>query len=173
MKTMMETKANKDAEAINRIIAKYSERARGYGAVIAVIVAFISLYGAKTNYLPFVLCVAYFVIEYLYHISITIMYKTVLHKYFEAIDDGFKLKHSNNSKHDGYDVEVSSEDTYANIMAERVKETQNYGRRGALNVAVSNNRHSIISRNISIYGTIEMLFNSIILIAAILTLALS
>lgn len=90
---MENQKRNKDADIVNNIIAKYSSRARNIGLGLAAFVVVLSvLISEKIILSAFILGMLYIVSEYLYAVSITILNKSVLHKYFESIEDGFILK---------------------------------------------------------------------------------
>lgn len=83
-------KRSQDGDTINSIIAKYSEQARDNGKIFTIFILFMSIITKCT--VSFWLCQLYFVIEYLYTISISIIYKSVLSKYFISIDGGYALK---------------------------------------------------------------------------------
>ena len=83
-------KRSQDGDTINSIIAKYSEQARDNGKIFTIFILFMSIITKCT--VSFWLCQLYFIIEYLYTISISIIYKSVLSKYFISIDDGYALK---------------------------------------------------------------------------------
>lgn len=121
----MKQERNKDADYVNSIIARYSENARNTGKLIAVLVLILSLIlpDCKTS---FQLAMTYIGLEYAYAVSITIINKIVLRKYFTPIEDGFALN-------EGADV-------------------------------------SSISREIASYGTLQMIFNSLILITSLICL---
>lgn len=121
-------KRSQDADAVNRIISKYSEQARDNGKLFAVFIIIISGLARCQSVLPYALCFLYLILEYLYSVSITVIYKYVLRKYFVPIEDGFALKEGANP--------------------------------------------SKASRKIATYGSIQMIVNSIILIAAIISLIL-
>ena len=90
---MENQKRNKDADIVNNIIAKYSSQARNIGLGLAAFVVVLSvLISEKIILSAFILGMLYIVSEYLYAVSITILNKSVLHKYFESIEDGFILK---------------------------------------------------------------------------------
>lgn len=90
---MENQKRNKDADIVNNIIAKYSSRARNIGLGLAAFVVVLSvLISEKIILSAFILGMLYIVSEYLYAVSITILNKSVLRKYFESIEDGFILK---------------------------------------------------------------------------------
>ena len=90
---MENQKRNKDADIVNNIIAKYSSRARNIGLGLAAFVVVLSvLISEKIILSAFILGMLYIVSEYLYAVSITILNKSVLRKYFESIGDGFILK---------------------------------------------------------------------------------
>ena len=121
----MKQERSKDADYVNSIIARYSENARNTGKLIAVLVLILSLIlpDCKTS---FQLAMTYIGLEYAYAVSITIINKIVLRKYFTPIEDGFALN-------EGADV-------------------------------------SSISREIASYGTLQMIFNSLILITSLICL---
>lgn len=121
----MKQERSKDADYVNSIIARYSENARNTGKLIAVLVLVLSLIlpDCKTS---FQLAMIYIGLEYAYAVSITIINKIVLRKYFTPIEDGFALN-------EGADV-------------------------------------SSISREIANYGTLQMIFNSLILITSVICL---
>lgn len=121
-------KRSQDADAVNRIISKYSEQARDNGKLFAVFIIIISGLARCQSVLPYTLCFLYLILEYLYSVSITVIYKYILRKYFVPIEDGFALK-------GGVDP-------------------------------------SKVSRKIATYGSIQMIVNAIILIAAIISLIL-
>lgn len=87
---MEELKRNKDADTINSIIAKYSEQARDNGKIFTILILGMSI--ITKSPISFGLCLLYFILEYLYTVSISIIYKSVLSKYFISIDDGYALK---------------------------------------------------------------------------------
>ena len=90
---MENQKRNKDADIVNNIIAKYSSRARNIGLGLAAFVVVLSvLISEKIILSAFILGMLYIVSEYLYAVSITILNKSVLRKYFESIEDGYILK---------------------------------------------------------------------------------
>ena len=90
---MENQKRNKDADIVNNIIAKYSSRARNIGLGLAAFVVVLSvLISEKIILSAFILGMLYIVSEYLYAVSITILNKFILYKYFEPIEDGFILK---------------------------------------------------------------------------------
>jgi hypothetical protein len=90
---MENQKRNKDADIVNNIIAKYSSRARNIGLGLAAFVVVLSvLISEKIILSAFILGMLYIVSEYLYAVSITILNKSILRKYFESIEDGFILK---------------------------------------------------------------------------------
>ena len=90
---MENQKRNKDADTVNNIIAKYSSRARNIGLGLAAFVVVLSvLISEKIILSAFILGMLYIVSEYLYAVSITILNKSILRKYFESIEDGFILK---------------------------------------------------------------------------------
>lgn len=90
---MENQKRNKDADIVNSIIAKYSSRARNIGLGLAAFVVVLSvLISEKIILSAFILGMLYIVSEYLYAVSITILNKSVLRKYFESIEDGYILK---------------------------------------------------------------------------------
>lgn len=94
---MENQKRNKDADIVNNIIAKYSSRARNIGLGLAAFVVVLSvLISEKIILSAFILGMLYIVSEYLYAVSITILNKFVLYKYFEPIEDGFILKEGKN-----------------------------------------------------------------------------
>lgn len=121
----MKQERSKDADYVNSIIARYSENARNTGKLIAVLVLILSLIlpDCKTS---FQLAMIYIGLEYAYAVSITIINKIVLRKYFTPIEGGFALN-------EGADV-------------------------------------SSISREIANYGTLQMIFNSLILITSLICL---
>jgi hypothetical protein len=87
---MEELKRSQDADTINSIIARYSEQARDNGKIFTIFILFMSIITKCT--VSFWLCQLYFILEYLYTISISSIYKSVLRKYFISIDDGYALK---------------------------------------------------------------------------------
>ena len=90
---MENQKRNKDADTVNNIIAKYSSQARNIGLGLAAFVVVLSvLISEKIILSAFILGMLYIVSEYLYAVSITILNKSILRKYFESIEDGFILK---------------------------------------------------------------------------------
>ena len=90
---MENQKRNKDADIVDNIIAKYSSRARNIGLGLAAFVVVLSvLISEKIILSAFILGMLYIVSEYLYAVSITILNKFILCKYFEPIEDGFILK---------------------------------------------------------------------------------
>lgn len=90
---MENQKRNKDADIVNNIIAKYSSQARNIGLGLAAFVVVLSvLISEKIILSAFILGMLYIVSEYLYAVSITILNKSILRKYFESIEDGFILK---------------------------------------------------------------------------------
>lgn len=94
---MENQKRNKDADIVNNIIAKYSSRARNIGLGLAAFVVVLSVLISEKIILPaFILGMLYIVSEYLYAVSITILNKSILCKYFEPIEDGFILKEGKN-----------------------------------------------------------------------------
>lgn len=81
---------NKDADVINAIIARYSSDAKNTGKLFAAFIVVLSLFMPSGMVISsFILGILYIVIEYLYSISITILYKSILHKYFISIEEGF------------------------------------------------------------------------------------
>ena len=87
---MEKLKRSQDADTINSIIAKYAEQARDNGKIFTIFILVMSIITKST--VSFWLCQLYFILEYLYTISISIIYKSVLSKYFISIDDGYALK---------------------------------------------------------------------------------
>lgn len=88
----MKTERSKDADYVNNIIAHYSSNARNTGKLIAVLVIILSVLIPKDCKTSFILGMCYLAFEYMYCISIAIMYKYLLRKYFVSIEDGFALK---------------------------------------------------------------------------------
>lgn len=87
----MKTERSSDADYVNSIIARHSKDARTTGKILAVLVIVLSLLlpGRKASLM---LGMAHIGLEYYYSITITILYKFILRKYFDPIEDGFALK---------------------------------------------------------------------------------
>ena len=80
----------KDADVVNAIIARYSTEARQTGKLLAAFVVVLSIFMSEGVIVPsFVLGMLYIVFEYLYSISITLLNKSVLRKYFVSAEDGY------------------------------------------------------------------------------------
>lgn len=123
---MEEVKISKDADSINSIIKRYSEEARYNGKLFAVLIIVLSVLTECASILPFALCILYLILEYLYSVSISIVYKYILCEYFTSVDGGFVLN-------DGVNIDN-------------------------------------ISRKVAMYGSIQMIVNTVILILAFICL---